>query len=232
MKTTTEQTSREINLFVDAISIPFYLKEKEMMYLEHIQVSNLSSPPQRMKIDEILEKNLLTSLFIQNKFMMLNIIKKLLDTFHKCDIVKNMLPLKTIGLILHEEKGYNVFLRLYKMFGKDFMMEIMLYYFDIPMFLEKLLFHILTYSIKVEKLLRIEEDEEDPSLYEDITSRICNERIQDIYTEGLDLIDLLYELGKKYQLSSINIVHKKQTFQYEDIMKLTKKSVSQLYSYI
>lgn len=186
----------EINLFVDSITTPLKLSEKEKKYILdhrresiHSNQNDLFNIRFGIEIGEKINKSLITTIFIRDKLSMIDIIEVLVETYSDLSYVSTMLPMKTIATVIDSDEHYHKLLKLYKIFGMSFIMDI-IEYFDLEYFFKKFMISTLCYSKYVNRYMDI--------LEEDSSYHIHDETINDMIKEGSDLRSLCDALIKEY----------------------------------
>lgn len=186
----------EINLFVDSITTPLQLSEKEKNYILdhrresiHSNQNDLFNIAFGIEIGEKIDKSLMTTIFIRYKLSMIDMIEFLVQTYSDPSYVATMLPMKTIATVIDSDNQYHKLLKLYKIFGMSFIIDI-IKYFDLEYFFKKFMISTLCYSKYVNRYMDILEEDPSHLIYRDT----INEMIQ----EGLDLRSFCDALIKEY----------------------------------
>ncbi len=126
---------------------------------------------------------------------MIYFIKFLLEIYQDELFVMKMLPMKTIALVLSMDDNYYRLLQLYKMFGENFILNLLDYY-DVEKFFKKFMSDTIIYSNQVNNLTEIDDD-----MFwrnEDYLRRPSLEHLETVYKEGEDLIDLISLFCREY----------------------------------
>jgi hypothetical protein len=187
----------EINQFIDAIHVPVNeLSEKERLYIKTIELPFLSRFDDNdlfniqfgLERGEKLDKSLVNVIFIKSRFVMIYFIEFLLEIYQDELFVIKMLPMKTIALVISMDDHYCRLLQLYKMFGENFILNL-LDYLDVKKFFQNFMKSTIIYSSAVENLTEIDEHiewyNETPSYGPSL------EHMEEVYREGEDLMDLI-----------------------------------------
>ena len=194
----------EINLFVDSIPKPITLTEKEKKRIVSYRKESYLSDHNNfinirfgIEIGEKIDKSVMTSIFIRDKYSMIPIIEILVENYSDRSFVIDMLPMKAIATVIDSdeqtERTYIKLLALYKMFGMKFIKNL-LEYFDLKIFFKNFMTSTLCYLKRVERHMEeLSDDNRDWS-----SNKIIRDILQELFEEGRDLKCLFETLIKEY----------------------------------
>jgi len=191
--------NREINLFIDAKSIPLnHMTETDVQTWNRFQgedkfpkfpESNLFNLRFGISRGEKLSKEVLTTLFVKEKWGFYNLIEMFLEVYQETKFVMDMLPKKAIAMIISQDTHYLKILKLYKLFGFEFIQSL-LSYLDFERYIKRFGKNSFIFHKRVQNLM--------DSYDEDANYRFPKEGLCDILEEGTTLYELIHKFKEEY----------------------------------
>jgi len=123
--------------FIDSVQGPWnHLTKEQTTFLTNLEktrdlnfnlkkvANNLYNLRFGIKLGEKVKQDLLAALVIDQKYRFISIVKIMVKKYKNSNYVLSMMPKKAIGVVMGNEKHYIFIFKLYKLFGIDYIKEL------------------------------------------------------------------------------------------------------------
>lgn len=220
----------ELNSFIDSLSIPVnHLSEKERKYDDFLKNESWLDKKCKSDIENVIlaiesaEKfgnETMTAIMMKSRhsYTIIHILETLMSVYQEKDFVIKMLPKKTLAFLIGQDDHYMLILWIYKIFGLEFIFELMKY-LDPVKFMTLFLGNTLIFSRRVCNICESYSENND-SIF----------ALDDIIEEGKDIKELVYKLQNEYPfVHEMEYSSDNGKISFLDICKNIDISLSELY---